>query len=94
MTAKALDSRMAHHGKSLRPGGLQIMPGVCVCMPKISRGEWRKRVCGVTILPRMIFLFLSLFGKHRHLAAKISLSKKELSGLIFIIFEEPAFYFH
>ena len=29
----------------------KLTPGACACVPKIPRGEWRRRECGVTIPP-------------------------------------------
>ena len=47
--AMSLDSHVVD--RSLRPGpsGLKLTPGVCACVPKIPRGEWRRRDCGVAI---------------------------------------------
>ena len=57
---------------------------MCVCMPKILRGEWRRRDCGVTIPPGSDFslsvslsLSLCLSGEHTHLAKTSPKKKKE-----------------
>ena len=46
---KSLDSHIVDHGSSPGPGGLKNTLGACACVPKIPRGEWRRRDCGVVI---------------------------------------------
>ena len=46
VVVKALDSHMADHGSHPRQG---VCVGVCV--PKIPKGEWRRRDCSMTISP-------------------------------------------
>ena len=46
-----LDSHVVDRGSCPGPGGLKLTPGACACVPKIPRGEWRRRDCGVTIPP-------------------------------------------
>ena len=48
--ALSLDCHIVDRGSRPGPGGLKLMPGMCACVPKIPRGEWR-RDCGVTIPP-------------------------------------------
>ena len=48
--AMSLDSHVVDCGSSLGPGGLKLTPGMCACMAKIPRREWR-RDCGVAISP-------------------------------------------
>ena len=47
--AMSLDSHVVDRGSHPGPGGLKLTPGMCVCVPKIPRGEWRRRDCGVAI---------------------------------------------
>ena len=49
--AMSLDAHVVDHGSCPGPGGLKLTPGVCACVPKIPRGEQRRRDCGVAILP-------------------------------------------
>ena len=49
--AMSLDSHVVDCGSHPRPGGLKLTLGTCACMPKIPRGEWRRRDCSVTIPP-------------------------------------------
>ena len=49
--AMSLDSHIVDHGSRPEPGGLKLTPGVCMCVPKIQRGEWRRRDCHMAILP-------------------------------------------
>ena len=48
---KALDFHMVNSDLSPRPGGLKFTPDTCVCMPKIPRGEWRRRDYSVAMAP-------------------------------------------
>ena len=47
--AMSLDSHVVDRGSRPGPGGLKLTLGVCVCVPKIPRGEWRRRDYGVAI---------------------------------------------
>ena len=59
--AMSLDSHVVDCSSRPGPGGLELTPGTCACVPKIPRGEWRRRDCGVTIPPGgLISRFLSL----------------------------------
>ena len=49
--AMSLDSHVVDRGSCPGPGGLKLKPGACACVPKIPRGEWRRRDCDVAILP-------------------------------------------
>ena len=40
----------------LRTWWLKFTPGMCACVPKIPRGEWRRRDCSVAIPPGGDFL--------------------------------------
>ena len=59
---------------------LKLMPGVCVCMPKIPRGEWRRRDCSMAIPPGGDFslsVFLCLSGECTCPIVKTSIKKKK-----------------
>ena len=47
--AMSLDSHVVDCGSHPRPGGLKLMPGACACVPKIPRGEWKRRNCCMAI---------------------------------------------
>ena len=49
--AMSLNSHVVNRDSNPRPGGLKLTQGACACVPKIPRGEWRRRDCGVAILP-------------------------------------------
>ena len=80
--AMSLDSHVVDRGSCPGPGGLKLTPGACACVPKIPRGEWRRRDCGVTIPPGGWFLTFCLYvslclsGERTRPIAKISPKKK------------------
>ena len=56
----SLDSHIVYRGLSPDPGSLKLMLVVCTCVPKVLRGEWRRKDCGVAILLGRLFLTFSL----------------------------------
>ena len=58
--AMSLDSHVVDRGPWPGPGGLKLTPDACACVPKIPRGEWRRRDYGVTIPPGGWFLTFCL----------------------------------
>lgn len=70
---------------SPRPGGLKNTPGVCAHVPKIPRGEQKRKDYGVDIPLEGDFLLSpthALFIKHRHPIAKLKQTKKEINLII------------
>ena len=76
VVAMSLDSHVVNHGSSR----LKLTPGTCVCVPKILRGEWKRRDCGVDIPPGggdyFLSLCLSLSCWQAHAPYSKNLSKK------------------
>ena len=87
--AMSLDSHVVNHDSHPGPGGLKLTPGACACVPRIPRGEWRRRDCGVTIPPGGWFLAFCLYvslclsGERTRPIAKTSPEKKHSYSLIF-----------
>ena len=78
--AMSLDSHVVDCGLSLGPGGLNSRR-VRVCVPKIPRGERRRRDCGVAIPPGGVIscflsFCLSLSGERTLPIAKKNLSRE------------------
>ena len=89
--AMPLNSHVANHGSRPGPCGLNSHQArVCACMPKIPRGEWRRRDCGMTIPPprgvisRFVSLSLSLSFWRAHMPYSKNLSKIYIH--VFLIF--------
>ena len=74
--AMSLDSHVVDRGLCPGPGGLKLTPGECARVPKIQRGEWRRRDCSMAMTPGVISHFLSLClclsDKSTHPIAKTS----------------------
>ena len=79
-----LDSHVDDHGSSPRPSGLKLIHVTCIyiCIPKVPRGEWRRRNYSVVIPARGWFLAfclsvsVCLSGERAHPMAK-NLSKNK-----------------
>ena len=89
--AMSLDSHVVDRGSRPGPGGLKLMPGVCACVPKIARGEWRRRDCGVAIPPGgegdfslSVSLSLSVWRAHAPYSKNLS-KKKKLAVRMFML---------
>ena len=50
-TSRWHNSYIVDRSSSLGPSRLKLMPGVCACLSKVSRGEWRRRDCSMAIPP-------------------------------------------
>ena len=69
----SLDFHLVNHGSSPVRGGLKLMLGMCMCVPQILRGEWRRRDCAVAISLRgdfSLFVSLCLSGEHKNFSGK------------------------
>ena len=91
--AMSLDSHVVNRSSSPGPGGLKLMPGMCPCVPKIPRGEWRRRDCGVAIPPGgdfslslCLYVSLCLSGERTRPTVKISPKKKYIYMCVMCIF--------
>ena len=78
--AMSLDSHVVNRSSLPGPGGLKLTPGTCACVPKILRGEWRRRDCNVAIPPggvisRFLSLCLCLSGERTRPIARTSPKK-------------------
>ena len=78
--AMSLDSHVADRGLRPGPGGLKLTPGARAYVPKIPRGEWRRRDCGVTTPLGGDFLLsvsMSLSDERIYPLAKLNKIKKK-----------------